>query len=415
MMIVPHVVEQHCDDAMFLGSNRLSIVQGPSTNLRRLGSHDRRLAANLEGLRLAGEKAWMLCEAALESPSQANIFPLTVRALETRDRERLGRIISVAQSVPETSAGLLLALGWVEPAHLQGAVAALLSGDSFSRALGIAACAMHRVNPGAAFTRLLEDADSNVRARAFRAVGELGREDMLSACLAVVQADKQPDVLFWAAWSAVLLGNRGAALEVLLSHGFGPAPHRERAFRLAIQAMTTNAAHAQLQRLAPDMTHGRWVIQGSGLTGDPAYVPWLIKQMDNQKLSRLAGQAFTLITGLDLGAAALDCPAPEGLEAGPTDDPDDPAVDGDPDEDLSWPHGQKIRAWWEVNGMRFQPGRRYFMGAPVDRAHCLHVSKQGYQQQRRLAAHYLCLLTPGTSLFNTSAPAWRQQRLLADM
>ena len=60
-------------------------------------------------------------------------------------------------------------------------------------------------------------------------------------------------------------------------------------------------------------------------------------------------------------------------------------------------------------------GTRYFMGAPVTREHCIDVLKNGYQRQRILAAHYLCLLEPGTPLFNTSAPAWRQQRLLADM
>jgi hypothetical protein len=53
------------------------------------------------------------------------------------------------------------------------------------------------------------------------------------------------------------------------------------------------------------------------------------------------------------------------------------------------------------------------MGAPVTREHCVHVLKTGYQRQRILAAHYLCLLEPGTPLFNTSAPAWRQQKLLA--
>jgi hypothetical protein len=30
MVIVPGVVEQHCEDAIFLGSKRLSIVRGPS-------------------------------------------------------------------------------------------------------------------------------------------------------------------------------------------------------------------------------------------------------------------------------------------------------------------------------------------------------------------------------------------------
>ena len=38
--------------------------------------------------------------------------------------------------------------------------------------------------------------------------------------------------------------------------------------------------------------------------------------------------------------------------------------------------------------------------------------REGFQRQRSAAALYLCLLQPGTPLFNTAAPAWRQQRLL---
>ena len=67
------------------------------------------------------------------------------------------------------------------------------------------------------------------------------------------------------------------------------------------------------------------------------------------------------------------------------------------------------------NGQRFQPRVRYFMGAAPARAHCLQVLKEGYQRQRMAAAEYLCLIAPGTSLFNTRAPAWRQQRWLAKM
>jgi hypothetical protein len=60
-------------------------------------------------------------------------------------------------------------------------------------------------------------------------------------------------------------------------------------------------------------------------------------------------------------------------------------------------------------------GWGYFMGQPVTKEHCIQVLKTGYQRQRILAAQYLCLLEPGTPLFNTAAPAWRQQRLLAAM
>jgi uncharacterized protein (TIGR02270 family) len=412
-MIVSSVVQQHADDAAVLASNRTRMVRGPSARLGQLSALDRRLTAHLDGLRLAGEEAWKLCEEALETPFPGTSFPLTVRALETRDEARLSRVVALAEAVPETAPGLLLAFGWVEPSHLQGTVAALLAGDPVNRTLGVAACAMHRVDLGRTTALLLQDSSPAVRARAYRSAGELGLGDLLQRCAAVARSDEDPDVQFWAAWSGVVLGDRGAALDVLIRNGFQPAPHRERAFRLALQAMTTKTAHAALQRLAADKTNIRWVIQGSGLAGDPAYIPWLVKQMDDPKQARIAAEAFTFITGLDLGAEALDRPAPEGFDAGPTDDPDDPNVDTDPDDGLSWPDAGKIRVWWEVNGKRFQPGARYFMGEGVSRPHCIDVLKNGHQRQRIMAAHFLCLLDPGTPLFNTSAPAWRQQRLLA--
>lgn len=414
-MIVPAVVQQHADDAAMLGASRMDLVDGPSATLGRLGHFDRRLTAHLDGLRLAGESGRDMCEAALEAPSRGALFALGVRALEDRDEARLARLFALAQALPAAATGLLSAFGWVERSELQGTVSRLLRDrEGFSRMMGVAACALHGVDPGIGAGRFLDDADPLVRARAFRAAGELGAANLLRSGAAGV-ADPDEDCRFWAAWSAVLMGNRGAALDALVKNGFQPGPHRERAFRLALQAMTTKAAHAALQRLAANSTNVRWVIQGSGIGGDPAYVPWLVKQMDDPKQARIAAEAFTFISGVDLGAAALDRKAPEGFEVGPTDDPDDPDVDMDPDDGLSWPDAGKIRAWWETDGKRFQPGVRYFMGEPVSRAHCISVLKNGYQRQRILAAHYLCLLESGTQLFNTSAPAWRQRRLLAQM
>ena len=174
-----------------------------------------------------------------------------------------------------------------------------------------------------------------------------------------------------------------------------------------------DGAHGLLKQLAGSQL--RWLIQGGGIAGDPAYVPWLINHMGDDTTARLAGESFTLITGAHLSALHLERSQPENIESGPNDDPDDLNVDMDPDEGLPWPDPDKIENWWAANGSRFQKGRRYFMGAPVTREHCIDVLKTGYQRQRILAAHYLCLLEPGTPLFNTSAPAWRQQRLLAKM
>jgi uncharacterized protein (TIGR02270 family) len=413
-VIIAHVIEQHAEDAAVLAANRSALVKAPNVRLKRLQQFDQRLSAHLDGLRLAGEEAWALCQAALETPSPGAVFTLGVGALEVGNASRFDALIALVQAVPEACAGLLQAIGWVEPSRLQGRIASLLGDrDGFRRLVGIAACATHRVDPGIEPRRFLEDVNPAVRARAFRTAGDLGLSDLVSCCVGATRGDDNPEVQFWAARSAVLLGGRQAAIDTLMTHALQSGAHAPRAFRLALQAVRVAAAHAVLLDLPRDQDGTRRLIEGSGIAGDPAYVPWLITHMSDLKTARLAGEAFTLIAGVDMGADALDRPAPENFESGPNDDPDDPDVDLDPDDGLPWPDVPKVERWWADNESRFQKGTRYFMGVPVTRDHCINVLKSGYQRQRILAAHYLCLLEPGTPLFNTAAPAWRQQRDLA--
>jgi uncharacterized protein (TIGR02270 family) len=191
--------------------------------------------------------------------------------------------------------------------------------------------------------------------------------------------------------------------------------NRACAFSVALQAMNVSSAHGVLERLARDPVQLRWLIHGTGIAGDALYATWLMGHMRNDKTARQAGEAFSMITGTDLVLLDFERQPPEDYRSGPNDDPGDPNVDMDPDDGLPWPDVKKVENWWAANASRFEKGQRYFMGAPVTREHCIEVLKNGYQRQRILAAHYLCLLNPGTPLFNTSAPAWRQQRLLAQM
>jgi hypothetical protein len=54
------------------------------------------------------------------------------------------------------------------------------------------------------------------------------------------------------------------------------------------------------------------------------------------------------------------------------------------------------------------------MGQPPNPDNCQRVLREGYQRQRIAGALYLALLRPGTPLFPTAAPAWRQRRWLAE-
>ena len=110
-----------------------------------------------------------------------------------------------------------------------------------------------------------------------------------------------------------------------------------------------------LKTLSQDATMVRALIRGIGIAGDSHYIPWLIQQMSDLKLTRLAGESFSLIAGLDLAALDLERKPPENDEFGPNGNPDDDNVAMDEDDSLPWPEPDKIGAWWQTHGARFAP------------------------------------------------------------
>lgn len=409
------IVRQHAEESAHLWSVRDRLLRAAHITLRDLRAHDDRISAHLDGIAAAGEAGWRLCQELLENPGAGETFSATVRALDDHHPKRVMQMLAVSVTASDLWRGTASAFGWVPGDRLQGIVKALVaSDDSAGRLIGIAACGMHRVDPGLISRNQFADSVPAVRARAFRTAGDIGCA-VLGPALIAAETDQSADCRFWASWAAVLLGNRGAALKSLAASGLAEGPHRPRAFRLALQALSLRAAREFLRGLTTNSDQQRWVIYGAGVAGDAAFPGWLIDYMDDPKTARVAGEAFTLITGADLTLAGLEREHPESFDPAPSDDPDDPNVEMDPDEDLPWPDRKKVQVWWDANASRYQPATRYFLGAPITREHCIDVLKNGYQRQRILAAHYLCLLEPGTPLFNTSAPAWRQQRLLAQM
>jgi uncharacterized protein (TIGR02270 family) len=418
--MIEAVIQQHAEDSIILHSARSMLARAPHVRLRHLARFDNRLDAHLDGLAVAGDGAWTISVASLERPSTGSVFTAALQAIgagpdDSSVDTRLDGLVALSAAGEAARKGLVAAFGWLEPERLRGVVTGLLGSPvPVRRYIGVAACGAHRVDPGLTTARRFEDESPLVRARAWRTAGEIGKRELVSTAAAAI-IDDDPACQFWAAWSAVLLGDKHNALEVVASIATVPGPFRARAFQLTLQAKGTQSAHGWLAGIGRDPANLRWLIRGAGLAGDPAYVPWLIGHMADLKTTRLAGEAFSLITGLDLAWLDLEVKPPENFESGPNDDPNDPNVDMDEDDGLPWPDVVKLQAWWQANSQRFQPGMRYFMGQPLNRDHCLRVLKEGFQRQRIAAALYLSLLNPGTPLFEWRAPARRQQQLLAQM
>ena len=243
-------------------------------------------------------------------------------------------------------------------------------------------------------------------------MGELGLKNYLEEMKQYL-ADADSLCRFWTAWSLALLSNDSQggdskALTILVSIAESDLPYRAKALQLAIRQMDAPAANAWWNKLAQDAKHIRNAIIAAGAWGDPANIPWLMERMKVPDLARVCGEAFTMITGVDIAYQDLDIGKPEDFTAGPTENPEDENVEIDPDENLPWPHPELIAKWWNLHQGRFQRGARYLLGTTISMDWCQQVLCKGRQRQRGAAALELALARVGTPLFNVAAPGFRQ-------
>jgi uncharacterized protein (TIGR02270 family) len=402
-LIIRDVVEQHADEAAFLWSLRDVATDEPHYALRHLAALEERIEAHLDGLRAAGEAAHAIAWAKLDQyGAPGELFVVATLALESRDPVRLERAVQFAESAQMSRQGLFGALGWVSRDALRGQVVAWLDDtSSFRRLVGVVACSLHRADLSSRMQQLLAD-DPSVRARALRLVGELGSMGVREQVRVALNDDDEA-CRFWAAWSAGLLGDRSAAIPVLQDYAAGGSVCKWRALDLVVRLMDHGSAISWIRHLGRDSGHGRLVVMGTGILGDPVAVPWLIHKMSDPALARVAGESVSMITGWDLSELGLDGNAPEGFAAGPTDDPADNSIAIDLDENLSWPDPLKIQARWEKESVRFASGIRHLRGLPCTRESCNDILRDGYQRQRRAAAYRLALIDAGRPLWNWRA------------
>jgi uncharacterized protein (TIGR02270 family) len=195
--------------------------------------------------------------------------------------------------------------------------------------------------------------------------------------------------------------------------GAGDQQAGERALQLILRRLPASETQAWLLELAD---HGeiraRTAIIANGVLGRVDLIPWLIEQMEAPRLSRVAGEAFSMITGVDIAYEDLEGEWPAGVDVGPSDDPADENVAMDPDENVPWPDIPKIKDWWMRHRDEFEPGVRYLCGRPMTEDWLEHVLRYGYQRQRAAAALELAIRRPGQPLFNVRAPGYRQQQWL---
>ena len=401
------IVDQHAEEAAFLALLRDYAVRAPHYDLEELAELDQRIEAHLDGLAIAGQAGHDALLEQLDAHAQGEAFALAVLAMQAGDDALIGRMRASLAAAPEARRGFAAALGWLDWDQARPWVEPLLaSPEPLFRAIGLAACGMHRHDPGPALLSALGHADPAVLARAARTAGELRRRDLM-ANIRAYRAHDDPSLRFWANWATAQMGDE-EALGPLRAFAGQPGPFQLPATMVLLAWQPRDTSMAWIRQLMQAADTRRIGIQATGLFGDPVAVPWLIQQMRDESLARVAGEAFSLITGADLALLDLELEALPDYDPGPNDDPDDEDVALDDDENLTWPDAARVTAWWRDHGARFVAGRAYLLGEPLGEAHCRQVLRDGQQRQRMAAACLLARFVPNLPLFPTGAPVRRQ-------
>jgi uncharacterized protein (TIGR02270 family) len=401
--------EQFATEAAFLWLLRSVAVEQPHYTPADLTELESRIEAQLDGLMTAPELGWSAAEATLELEEAGEVFTAACVALRSHEVPRIQQAVEAGLANPAATRGLVSALGWLPAEVVRPWIEKFLAGkDMRHKYLGVAACSVRREDPAEALTNVLGREDCRgftpLYARALRLVGELRRQDLMPAVQAARTVD-DPATRFWANWSAILLGDRAAVVD-LQAFVFNPNPNRNRALQLAFRVLPIEQARMWISNLAKDPAQARTVVQATGILGDPHAVNWLIGKMTEPALARLAGEAFSNITGIDLERHQLNSAAPSDQAPIPNDDSEDDYSGLDEDENLPWPAVDKVAALWRSHGQHFLVGRRYFLGRPITADLLKDKLDHGFQRQRHAAALELALLgevpLPNTSAKNAS-------------
>jgi len=396
--------KQSVEDASFLWLLRSIVMEQPHYYARDIHTLEQRIETRLDGLMTALDPGWEACEEALEFQEPGEVFTAMIIAMRSHETGKIKTAVDIGLENALATPGLISAMGWLPDELANPWTERFLNGKEMAhKYLGLATCSVRRQNPGERLTNILQRDDcrqhEKLYSRALRLIGELRRQDCMPAINQAMHDDNE-NIRFWAIWSAVLLGHPTSAHH-LQDFVFKTGPYQNQAIQLAFRALPISQARGWIDKLAEDKNQTRAVIKATSALGDPHAINWLINTMQDPTLAKLAGESFTLITGIDIAAHQSVLDAPNNIIA--IDDTDNNAIDLDDDENLPTPDAEKIASIWCQQSPHYIIGHRYFMGQPIGAKHLKEILTDGTQRQRHAAAMELALSESDMPLPNTRA------------
>lgn len=400
------VYEQYVNESSFLWILRSISINEPHNDINDIAALESRIEAQLDGLMTSMEIGWQVCEESLGLQEAGEVFTALNIGMRSHDSTKIKLAVDAGLASESAVKGLISAMGWLPNDIANSWIDRFLNGkDLQHKYLGVAACSVRRLDPGDTLLLILKRddcvQDAKLYSRALRLVGELRRQDCMPFINSAMNNDDQ-DIYFWANWSSILLGTR-QSVNNLKPYVFDVGRLQQKAIQIAFRVLPVDIAREWISDLSKNDKNIRAVIKSIGTLGDPHAVNWLINKMTNPLYAKLAGESFTLITGVDLEKNNLSIEEPNNYPSIPNDDIDDDVIDLDEDENLPFPDAQKVASIWQKYGQKFVVGKRYFMGQLITTELLKEYLKNGMQRQRHAAALELALNENGMPLVNTQS------------
>ncbi|WP_168189648.1 TIGR02270 family protein [Limnobaculum zhutongyuii] len=416
-MVNRDVVEQHVEEASFQWLQHVSAVSRPDYDLQDIAELDEYIEANLEGIYLGNETAWEICESLLEDDIEY-LFSATILAFRCDNKAWQKRVLKTVNSENENA--FIHALGWLDYPMVKPFVTQLLNDKRpFYQYIGVSVCGLQRQMPDVDLKELLKINIPLLKSRVIRLIGELKCHDLRKDLHGYLVHEKE-EYRYWAAWSLSLLGERTSTIPVLAKFVNEVSDYQLPALQVLLRISDEELQKQIINQLIAD-SELKLAVMGVGIAGYPEYVPWLIEMMEHPELVRLAGEAFSMITGVDIDyedlvieddddeqAESFDLDNDE-LDESFFDDDEEDDLD-EYEQDLQVPDPKLIAVWWQQYQPHFNEGARYLVGKVIAEGSLFEVLQRGFQRQRSAAALELGLLHPQYLFLETQVKGRRQQR-----
>lgn len=411
-MILIDILEEHMEEADFLWQQRKNALTDRVYNLTDMAELEERLLAHLDGLVLGEKEAWKLLEPTLSSGGEGEVFTAAFVALDSRVSTMIDLVNKTfSEAEGDVLNGICYAYKHTMNSEVENILCPLLDSDNgLILAASIDSLSFRRNSIDAnKLQTFLSNKDPKIVTATLKAIRRL-RVSQLREDVERLLENEIIEVRIEAIKTGLLLGSRKtleACRRMIIKRIEGTDQLIEYPGLMG-QPDDVNILMNALKE--PGLV--RNAVTALGLLGNISTIELLIQCAADPKLSRLAGESLSIITGVDLGKEKLVAEKPqEPKESSLTEEEEEEFVT-DPDEDLPYPDAEKLNAWWRSNAAKFDKRVRYRNGKPYDKQVLIEILRNGNLPDRHYAAFELALMDTTAPYLETHAFSTLQMKVM---